>query len=181
MKVYTRGGDSGETSLFGGQRVPKDDARIESVGSVDELNAVLGVVRGALDDSQLDSELAAIQATLFEIGAALARPKRSKDESGIAEAEVAALERCIDLLDEQIEPLRNFILPGGAPGAAQLHHARTVCRRAERRVVSLAAHVEVDPVLIRYLNRLSDLLFTMARAVNQRGGVAEPTWVGRDA
>ena len=183
MKVYTRGGDSGETSLFGGQRVPKDDARIESVGSVDELNAVLGVARAALDDDALDSELAAIQATLFEIGAALARPKRSKDQGGIAESEVAALERCIDLLDEQIEPLRSFILPGGAPGAAQLHHARTVCRRAERRVVSLAAHAQadVDPVLIRYLNRLSDLLFTMARAVNQREGVAEPTWSGRDA
>ena len=92
---------------------------------------------------------------------------------------MAALERCIDLLDEQIEPLRVFILPGGAPAAAQLHHARTVCRRAERRVVRLAAHADVDPTVVRYLNRLSDLRFTMARAVNQREGVAEPTWSGR--
>ena len=178
MKVYTRGGDTGETSLFGGQRVAKDDARIESVGSVDELNAVLGVARTCLDDGQLDTELAAIQATLFELGATLAEPK-PREESRTSDGQVAALERCIDLLDEQIEPLRVFVLPGGAPAAAQLHHARTVCRRAERRVVRLAAHADVDPTVVRYLNRLSDLLFTMARAVNQREGVAEPTWSGR--
>ena len=185
MKVYTRGGDGGETSLFGGRRVAKDHERIESCGAVDELNAVLGLVRAALDDVQLDGWLAAIQSCLFDLGALLATPEPSGERSSaklptvLDEAQVEELERHIDLLDQELEPLRQFVLPGGAVAAAQLHHARTVCRRAERRVVTLAATAPVSPVLLGYLNRLSDLLFTMARAVNARAGVAEPIWRSR--
>lgn len=186
MKVYTRGGDGGETALFGGERVRKDFPRVESYGSVDELNACLGVVRASGIDAQLDAWLATIQSALFDVGGELATPDveklASKGQSipRVSSAEVEELEAWIDTLDQELEPLRNFVLPGGAPAAAQLHLARTVCRRAERRAVSLAAEQEISEVLIRYLNRLSDLLFVMARAVNHRSQVAEPTWVGRE-
>ena len=186
MKVYTRGGDRGETSLFGGARVQKDALRVESYGEVDELNALLGVARSALDDEELDARLAVIQSALFDLGGELATPDvdgriaRGQSLPRVGEAEVSELEGWIDGLDAELEPLRNFILPGGAPAAAHLHHARTVCRRAERCVVALAREEQLAPVLVQYLNRLSDLLFTMARAVNHRAGRAEPTWIGRE-
>ena len=185
MKIYTRTGDEGDTGLFGGPRVPKDDARVEAYGAVDELNAVLGVAAAGLDPEaspDLAEMLHEIQSTLFDLGGELATPDaRERAASGkltplLAEGASERLEGWIDALEEELEPLTQFILPGGAPVAAALHHARTVCRRAERRVVSLAAIEDVanDPLV--YLNRLSDFLFVAARAVNRREGVEEPRW-----
>ena len=181
MKVYTRGGDQGETSLFGGTRVSKDDVRVESYGAVDELNSILGVARAALRDAaDLDEKLSLLQSALFDVGGELSAPDPDQNVPRVSDAEVTELEQWIDKLDEELEPLRNFILPGGTPAAAALHHARTVCRRAERRVISLAVHEPVSDVVVRYLNRLSDLLFVLARVVNARAGVEEPQWVGRE-
>ena len=186
VKVYTRGGDGGETSLFGGQRVRKDAGRVEAYGAVDELNAVVGEVGVLLGDADLLSMLKVIQESLFDLGGELATPDvderadKGKAPPRVGEREVSELESWIDKLDDELEPLRSFVLPGGAPTAARLHIARTVCRRAERRLISLAAGESVAPVLIRYLNRLSDLFFTMARAVNHRAGVEEPVWSGRE-
>lgn len=186
MKVYTRGGDAGETSLFGGARVRKDVARVEAYGAVDELNAVLGIAIAELSDADLLGYLRTIQEALFELGGELATPDAGEREiqgkpvSRLADEDVAELERRIDGFGAELEPLRSFILPGGAPGGAHLHHARTVCRRAERRVVHLAADEPVSPVTLRYLNRLSDLLFVMARVINQRAGAREVPWRGRD-
>ena len=180
--------DGGETSLFGGRRVSKHDSRVEAYGAVDELNALLGVVRASLDDADLDRQLALIQSSLFDLGGELATPDieerlgKGQKLPRVVDEQVAELEAWIDALDAELEPLQSFILPGGAPAAAQLHHGRTVCRRAERRVVELA-QVEVElvaPVLVRYLNRLSDLLFVMARAVNRRAGHDELRWIGRE-
>ncbi len=186
MKVYTRAGDSGETSLFGGQRVRKDSARVAAYGEVDELNAAVGLARAELEHDDLREWLCAIQSSLFELGGELATPDveaveaKGKGVPRIVQGEVDELERWIDQLESELTPLRNFVLPGGTRAAAALHLARTVCRRAERRVISLAAHEEVASLLIRYLNRLSDLLFVMARAANQRAGVDEPLWVGTE-
>ncbi len=185
MKVYTRRGDSGETSLFGGARVPKDAARVVAFGAVDELNAALGVACASLDDAELAEGLRGIQSSLFDLGGELATPDveereaRGKGIPRVQGADVEALEAWIDRLDAEIEPLQSFILPGGAPAAAQLQLARTVCRRAERELVSLARTEQVAELPLRYLNRLSDLLFTLARAVNQRAGVPEPEWSGK--
>ncbi len=183
--IYTRTGDRGETGLFGGPRLPKDDIRIEAYGTVDELNSLLGVAAAGIADRDLGDYLRVIQSKLFDLGGELATPgieqriERGQPVGPRVEAEDAAeLERWIDRLDGELEPLTRFILPGGDPVAAQLHHARTVCRRAERRVVSLAAAEEVAAPLIRYLNRLSDLLFTLARCVNARAGQVEPEWQG---
>ena len=186
MKIYTRGGDAGETSLFGGERVRKNTPRVSAYGEVDELNSVLGVARAELAHDDLRGKLQTIQSSLFDLGGELATPnapaREAKGKVGprVAEADVAELERWIDQLEGELEPLRNFILPGGAPAAAALHLGRTVCRRAERAVIGLAEQEAVAAVLIRYLNRLSDLLFVMARAVNRRAGVSEPQWVGRE-
>lgn len=181
MKVYTRGGDQGETSLFGGKRVSKADARVEAYGEVDELNSLLGVARSALQDgSDLDEKLAVLQSALFDVGGELAAPDPEQKVPRVSDGEVEELEGWIDACERELEPIRSFILPGGATAAAVLHHARTVCRRAERRVVSLAADEPVSDVVVRYLNRLSDLLFVMARVVNARAGVEEPKWVGRE-
>lgn len=182
MKVYTRGGDGGETALFGGRRVRKDVVRVEAYGAVDELNALLGVVRAKLGDGELGGWLVTIQSALFDLGSSLATPEPKAGAAQLApgDDEIAELERWIDQLDGELEPLKTFILPGGDPAAADLHLARTVCRRAERRVVTLAAQEQVDPGVVGYLNRLSDLLFTMARAANRRAGVAESSWVGRE-
>ena len=186
MKVYTRGGDGGETALFGGERVRKDYSRVEAYGCVDELNATLGVARAAGVGEPLDAWLAIIQSALFDLGGELATPDveklavKGQSIPRVSDGEVGELEAWIDQLEEELEPLRNFILPGGALAAAHLHHCRTVCRRAERRVVTLSAEQMIAPVLVRYLNRLSDLLFVMARAVNHRAGIAEPVWVGRE-
>ena len=172
MKIYTRTGDAGETSLFDGTRVKKDDARVDAYGEVDELNAWLGLVRAASSDPELDEELVRIQRDLFALGAQLADPADKIAErvtkAALGDEEVARLERLIDRLEQDLPPLRRFILAGGTPAGAALHVARTVCRRAERRMVALQP--PVDPVLLRYVNRLSDLLFVLARAVNHRAG-----------
>ncbi len=184
MKIYTRGGDAGETSLHGGERVRKDALRVEAYGAVDETNAVIGLALADLVDADLCALLGEVQRRLFDVGGELAttdveeRARKGKAIPRVGDADVLALERAIDRLETELEPLRNFILPGGARAAGALHLARTVCRRAERGVVRLAEREAVAPTLIRYLNRLSDFLFVAARAVNRRAGVAEPIWQG---
>ena len=179
MKIYTKTGDAGETSFFDNTRVSKADPRVDAYGEVDELNACLGAVRAAGPGADLAAELLAVQQDLFALGSRLADPS-SRVASRVAKATVTTvaverLEQLIDRLEAEVPPLRRFILPGGSPAGALLHLSRTVCRRAERRVVGLGAGA-VDPVLIVYLNRLSDLLFVMARAVNHRAGVPEVEW-----
>src|SRR5262245_57637884 len=179
MRIYTKTGDSGETGLFDGTRVSKADPRVEAYGDVDELNAWLGVVRAQKVDDQIDSLLATIQATLFALGAELADPRNRiaarVTKAALTDAHVVELEKSIDALEAGLRPLRRFILAGGTPAGAMLHLARTVCRRAERRIVALGADA-VEPLVVTYINRLSDLLFVMARAVNARAGVAETEW-----
>jgi cob(I)alamin adenosyltransferase len=183
MKIYTKTGDDGETGLFGGPRVRKNCPRIEAYGTVDELNAVVGMVRAqSLSADQrlpadLDGLLARIQNELFDLGAQLATPDPAKfGIAGATEAHVAALEGEIDRYEAELEPLKQFILPGGTPAAAALHLARTVCRRAERCTVTLAETETISPGAVIYLNRLSDLLFVLARAANRRAGVADVPW-----
>lgn len=173
MKIYTRTGDRGETSLFGGTRVSKDDPRIEAYGTVDELNAFIGAARASRPDSQIDSQLAAVQSDLFDVGAQLASPGSSRF-SGVTEARITELENGIDAMEQQLAPLTSFILPGGSDAAAQLHVARTVCRRAERLVVALGDDSAAKT--ITYLNRLSDYLFVAARFANLRKGVDDVIW-----
>jgi cob(I)alamin adenosyltransferase len=176
VKIYTKKGDAGETSLFGGGRVRKDDARVRAYGEVDELNAALGLAI-ALDPADFElATLHAIQRDLFTIGAELATPDPAKARDRVAAERVTALEHVIDAHEAQLEPLKQFILPGGSPKAAALHVARTTCRRAERDVVTLAGSQQINPVIVHYLNRLSDLLFVLARAVNRRAGRSDITW-----
>ncbi len=178
MKIYTRTGDTGKTSLLGGVRVGKDDPRVAAYGDVDEVNAHIGAARAHVADADIDAELVRVQRDLFALGAQLADPaaqvasKASK--AVVREGDVERLEQVIDRFDAELPPLRNFILAGGAPGGAALHVARAVCRRAERSMVALEP--AVDPVLLKYINRLSDLLFVLARAANQRAGAAETIW-----
>jgi len=178
VKLYTRTGDSGETSLFDGTRVKKHDPRVDAYGEVDELNAWLGFVRSSEIDDDLDAELVQIQRDLFALGAQLADPAdkiaNRVTKAALDDDDVTRLEQVIDRLEAEVPPLRRFILAGGIPAGAALHVARTVCRRAERRIVSLTP--AVDAVLVRYVNRLSDLLFVLARAVNYRAGAAETEW-----
>lgn len=180
--IYTRTGDTGETALFGSGRVRKDEVRVEAMGTVDELNAALGVARMELARSgtapaDLDSLLAQLQHRLFDLGAELATPRPAERGTNLVnDSHVAALETAIDRYEAQLEPLREFILPGGVPAAAQLHLARCVCRRAERRLVQLMSGEPVRGELLRYLNRLSDLLFVLARAVNRANGAPDVTW-----
>lgn len=177
MRIYTRTGDTGETGLIGGQRVPKDDPRVCAYGTVDELNAVLGVARCYTDDADLIALIERIQNELFDIGAELASPpERAGQFAAIEETHISAMEQAIDRFEEELPPLRQFILPGGTKAAAYFHLARTVCRRAEREVVRLSHVSTVNAVLIRYLNRLSDLLFVMARVANHRAGVSDTVW-----
>ena len=191
FKVYTRTGDRGDTGLFGGGRVGKDAARVDAYGEVDELNAVVGVARAAatgLADgaaseplATIDAILRDVQRDLFAIGALLATPDREKmraqlDKARLDAPRIAELEAAIDAADERLEPLRTFILPGGTPKAAALHVARTVCRRAERRVVHLRRETDVPDEVVVYLNRLSDLLFTLARLANRAAGVPDAAW-----
>lgn len=182
MKIYTRRGDGGETDLFGGGRVSKDDLRVEAYGAVDELNAFVGdaATRSAHEDVR--ALLARIQGSLFDLGAYLATPDEARREKASipkpSEADVGELEAHIDTFEKELEPLRSFVLPGGAPAAAAFHVARTVCRRAERRTVSLHREVPLDPIAVRYVNRLSDLLFVLARLENARAGVDDVPWVG---
>ncbi len=179
MKIYTKTGDLGETSLLGGMRVPKDHLRVSAYGDVDETNAALGVVR-ALAEEPLERLLLAIQKDLFAIGAQLADPSHKvaakRTKAAVTTAHVRRLEKAIDAREARLPPLRSFVLPGGTPAAALLHQARTVCRRAERSVVTLAREADVDPRIIVYLNRLSDLLFVLARVENHRAGFAEDRW-----
>jgi cob(I)alamin adenosyltransferase len=181
MKIYTKTGDAGTTGLFGGGRVSKDDSRVEAYGDVDELNAVVGMARSIESMPRIDEVLVPIQRDLFAIGALLATLDREKmaqhlQKARIDDARITELERAIDDGEAELEPLRSFILPGGSAKAAALHVARTVCRRAERRVVHLQHDVELPPLAIIYLNRLSDLLFTLARVANHRAGAGEVTW-----
>jgi cob(I)alamin adenosyltransferase len=181
MKIYTKTGDKGSTGLFGGGRVAKDDLRVEAYGDVDELNAVLGMARAVELMPRIDEVLVPVQRDLFAIGALLATPDRDKmaghlTKARIDDGRIAELEQAIDDGESELEPLTAFILPGGTPKAAALHVARTVCRRAERHVVRLQHEVELPPLAIIYLNRLSDLLFTLARLANRRAGAGEVTW-----
>ena len=181
MKIYTKTGDAGQTGLFGGGRASKDDPRVEAYGDVDELNAVLGFARAAEMMPRIDEVLVPIQRDLFSIGALLSTPDLKKMHDHLAKAQVdegriQELERAIDACDKELEPLKAFIVPGGTPKAAALHVARTVCRRAERRVIHLQREVEIPQIVIVYLNRLSDLLFTLARVANTRAGAGEVTW-----
>ncbi len=179
MKIYTRTGDAGTTALFGGERVPKTSPRVRAYGSVDEANALLGVARTQLDAADLDGLLAELQKALFDVGADLATPADAAVRDHVRpmdEHDVARLEAWIDRLEGEVAPLKHFVLPGGDPAAAQLHVARTVVRRAEREVVALAEQEQVNLHAAVYLNRLSDLLFVLARVVNARHGVAEAKW-----
>ena len=181
-KVYTRTGDDGTTSLGGGRRVPKDSARIEAYGTVDELNSAIGVALAHGLDAGIADPLQSIQNDLFHLGADLCIVEEDKARVPAPRIEarhVAELERLMDRLSESLPPLENFVLPGGAPGAAALHLARTICRRAERLVISLSRHEAVGPHTISYLNRLSDSLFVMARAENHRRGVPDILWNSR--
>ncbi len=179
MKIYTKTGDRGETGLFGGPRVSKDAPRIEAYGTVDELNSVLGIARSQLADGEIHALVGRIQNDLFALGAQLATPDPAAHQTAlIGPAETAALEAAIDHFESGLDPLTQFILPGGVPAAAHLHLARTVCRRAERRLVTLARE-SVEPIsgeLVVYLNRLSDLLFVLARAANRAAGAADVPW-----
>jgi len=182
MKIYTKTGDAGDTGLFGGGRVPKSHPRVEAYGDVDELNATIGVARAAGPaDAQIDALLVRVQQDLFAIGALLATPDRERmrmhlDKAKVDQERIVELERAIDAADAELEPLRSFILPGGCPKAAALHVARTVCRRAERRIVEIADEMEIPPLVVVYLNRLSDVLFTLARLANKRSSTEETTW-----
>ena len=181
MRIYTRTGDDGQTGLFGGGRVSKADVRVEAYGAVDELNSVLGWVISQKPDAAVEEELIRVQSDLFTIGAQLATPREPSrgNKPTIPELgsdRIAALERWIDQMESALPELRAFILPGGVPVAAALHVARTVCRRAERRVVALTEAQEIDPSVTVYLNRLSDSLFVAARYVNQRNGRTEQIW-----
>lgn len=173
MKIYTKTGDRGQTGLIGGKRVSKGSLRIEAYGSVDEVNSALGVVMNQLEKSSLHEKVRRIQNDLHRVCADLADPNLAGSTPRVAAAHVAALEKECDGLEAQLPPLTQFILPGGAPAAALLHWARTVARRAERRAVELAAQEEVNPLVVQYLNRLSDLLFLMARQANVQAGVSE--------
>lgn len=183
MKIYTRTGDEGETGLFGGGRVPKDDLRVRAYGAVDEANAAIGMARALLPRSPgsdgPDADLAGLQSALFDLGADLATPADARARRAVRAvqaADVEALERRIDALEEELEPLRSFVLPGGTEAAAAVHLARTMVRRAERETVSLARAAEVNPQALRFLNRASDLLFTLARVVNRRSGTPDVPW-----
>ena len=180
MKIYTRSGDSGETGLFGGPRVRKDAVRIEAYGTIDELNAAIGVARSEPVPEEIDRVLLRIQNDLFDLGAELATPDPvARGTRSIQTAQVTALESDIDRSEAKLEPLNQFILPGGTRSASQLHLARTICRRAERRLVTLA-DTEGEAIaqeLVAYVNRLSDLLFVLARATNAAAGRADVPWV----
>ncbi|MGD8330010.1 MAG: cob(I)yrinic acid a,c-diamide adenosyltransferase [Acidobacteriota bacterium] len=178
-RLYTRAGDRGATRLGAGTEIAKDSPRVEAYGTVDELNACIGVALSSGLCERLTSELTAIQNQLFDLGGDLATPASEKPEFEVPRIEqrhVTALERLLDELTEAVGPLENFVLPGGAVGAAALHVARTVCRRAERRAVTLAREEDIGEHIVPYLNRMSDALFVMSRYENQQAGVAEPLW-----
>jgi len=178
-KIYTRGGDKGETSLGDGSRVAKDDLRVEAYGTVDEANSVIGLARlHTGDDASVDTMLERIQNDLFDLGADLCTPEDGRKAEGalrVTGPQVERLEKEIDTLNEKLEPLTSFVLPGGTAASAHLHHARTVSRRAERLIVALSEREEVNPAAVQYMNRLSDHLFVLARALND-GGRSDVLW-----
>jgi len=181
MKIYTRTGDQGETGLFGGGRVPKDHTRVAAYGDIDELNSALGVARAAPPLELFDDLLQTIQRELFALGGQLATPDPGKvqealEKAALDEGRVRAMEQAIDAADRELPPLRAFVLPAGSAKAAALHVARTVCRRAERSLVTLDRDAALPPLFVIYLNRLSDLLFTLARLANHRAGHPDATW-----
>lgn len=181
IKIYTKTGDDGRTALFGGGRVGKDDVRVAAYGDVDELNAVIGSARSAEMMPRIDEVLAPVQKDLFAIGALLATPhpeeyRKQLEKARLTDKRITQLEQAIDDCTAELPPLKAFIMPGGTPKAAALHVARTVCRRAERAVVRLQHEQEIPPIVVVYLNRLSDLLFVLARVANHRAGAGEVTW-----
>jgi cob(I)alamin adenosyltransferase len=181
VKIYTRGGDEGETSLFGAGRVGKAHPRVEAIGTVDELNATIGWAVTQIGKATTRERLAALQHDLFALGAELATPppeeRRARPTTPpLPEGRIAEMERWIDEAEGELPPLQAFVLPGGVPGASALHLARTVCRRAERAVVGLSQSEAVTPVVLAYLNRLSDLLFMLARVENHRSGAGDVEW-----
>lgn len=184
MKIYTKTGDAGETGLFGGGRVSKDAPRVVAYGEIDELNACIGLARAHRFDDEVDALLARVQSTLFDIGAELATaPSKADRRDGprvVEEPDVRELEEAIDRAEQELPPLRTFVLPGGSQAGAHLHLARTVTRRAERHIVGLAADESVRGELLRYVNRLGDLLFVLARLANHRAGVRDVPWIGRE-
>lgn len=174
MKIYTKTGDSGQTSLFGGKRVLKSDLRVEAYGTVDELNSTIGFLVAQVKNVHIKKELVQIQNDLLTIGASLANPKQRKESS--LEERVMSFENFIDELTKKLPDLRNFILPGGGKTGSLFHCARSICRRAERRVVELSQREKIAPEILEYFNRLSDLLFTIARFVNYREKKKEYIW-----
>ena len=180
MKIYTKTGDRGMTSLVGGQRVAKNSARLESYGTVDELNSCLGIVRAYVSAAETAEELVEIQSRLFDLGGNLATdPADLKVKVCIREEDIAFLEHAIDRMDAALPPMRYFVLPGGSPSVSFCHLARTVCRRAERRILDLAESAEVDSRILQYINRLSDYLFVLSRKLSQDEGAEEMKWVPR--
>jgi len=181
LKIYTRTGDTGETALFGGGRVAKDHVRVAAYGDVDELNSFIGMVRAAASNDFYDALLETIQRDLFAIGGHLATPdpdkvRKALEKAELPETRIDEFEAVIDASDEELPPLKAFVLPGGTSTAAILHVARTVCRRAERSVVALSHENPVPALFLTYLNRLSDLLFTLARVANHRSGTGDVAW-----
>ncbi len=180
MKIYTKKGDRGQTSLFGGGPIPKNDERIEAYGSIDELNSVVGCAVAEMKSGELRQILIDLQKQLFVVGSELAsaHPSSEKTKGFIQKKHIQNLENQIDAWEKELKPLTQFILPGGAQAAAWLHLARTVCRRAERRTVALSHRSEVRPEILAYLNRLSDWFFVLARLINRRAGVEDVVWEG---
>lgn len=181
MRIYTRTGDAGDTGLFGGGRVPKDHIRVAAYGDIDELNSVLGFARATAPTDLFDDLLESVQRDLFALGGQLATPDPARVAKALAKAElspdrITEFERTIDIADAELPPLRAFVLPAGSLKAVAFHHARTVCRRAERTVVGLARETDLPGLFVVYLNRLSDLLFTLARLANHRDGTGDVTW-----
>src|SRR6185312_6642748 len=179
MKIYTNVGDKGTTGLFGGPRVPKDHLRVQAYGDVDELNSQIGAARAECTDAEVGAILARLQNQLFDLGSELATPDQEhapKRIPVITEADVVRMEGEMDRFDTELEPLRAFVLPAGSRLAAALHMARTICRRAERSTVTLDRAESLDPLIVKFLNRLSDLLFVLARVANHRASVPEVKW-----
>jgi cob(I)alamin adenosyltransferase len=173
-RIYTKTGDSGTTGLIGGKRVPKNAPQIEANGSLDELNALIGIVRAQTLPARVDAVLQVVQDDLFTIGSQIATPEeKNRQAPGIGDREISRLEREIDTIENDLEPLKRFILPGGSMPGAGLHWVRAVTRRAERSCVTLSQTENVDPSILRYLNRLSDLCFVLARYVNKQQGIPE--------
>lgn len=177
-KLYTRSGDDGTTSLVGGARAPKDSLRLEAYGTVDELNSWIGLLVASPVIAQADKDvLSAVQHKLFDIGAALATEPESKwQPTPLTHEPVEVLEKAIDRIDATLPPIHKFVLPGGLPDACRANIARTVARRAERRIIAVGRHTKLDPDIIRYMNRLSDYLFALGRAINHANGSTEVFW-----